>query len=188
MNIIGIDEVGRGAWAGPLVLGLVRFRTLPAYVAELQDSKILSASQREKLARLIHLTADCALGTADSQEVDTLGLTVASQKAILRGLKQLGTIRAILIDGSVNFLKGTPYEHLTSTLVKADQSSPEVMAASIIAKVYRDDVMKRLGLLYPDYGFNTHVGYGTKKHLEALKKHGVLAEHRLSYKPVQLYV
>ncbi len=182
---IGIDEVGRGAWAGPLVVGLVRFSENPVYVGELNDSKLLSKKQREDLDGRIRSGAQCAIGEVSAAEVDELGLTAATRLAIMRALAQFSDIDDILIDGVVNYLKGTQYESVSRTQIKADQTSAPVMAASILAKVYRDRVMAKLDTVHSGYGFVSNVGYGTAQHLAALKTLGICEAHRRSYKPVK---
>lgn len=179
--VIGIDEVGRGCWAGPLVVGAVILnRTIPG----LTDSKVLTALQRKALSVLIHdQAAACATGWVTPQEVDQLGLTAATGLAIERAITHIPIYDELIIDGSVNFIPDNPKAR---TMVRADAVVPAVSAASIIAKVARDDYMAEQHLLYPSYGFDTHVGYGTAKHKQALVDCGVTKLHRLSYKPIQL--
>jgi ribonuclease HII len=178
--VVGIDEVGRGCWAGPLLAGAVLLReTFPG----LRDSKMLSKRQREILAPLIMGQALAyGIGWVSAPELDTLGLTQAVRLAMQRALQQIRLpYDKIIIDGSYNFLYDDPK---VSTLVKADDLIPAVSAASIIAKVARDKFMTEIGREFPTYGFERHVGYGTAQHLAALKKYGVTPYHRTSYKPV----
>lgn len=179
--IVGIDEVGRGSWAGPLVVGAV---ILQSEIVGLADSKILTKAQRGELALLIHKNAVAAsTGWVEAAEVDALGLTAATELAITRAVKSIYYYDEIIIDGSINFL---PHNAKARALVKADASVPAVSAASIIAKVARDDYMAEQDLIFPDYGFGSHVGYGTARHRQALIDHGITSLHRLSYKPVKL--
>ena len=182
--MIGIDEVGRGSWAGPLVVGLVEFTSKPAYLHLLKDSKALSEKQREDLAKLIRKDAHWSLGWSSADQIDRHGLTVATTDAILKGLTSFKNSTKIVLDGSVHYLRHTKYESLSSVLPKADSSIPEVMAASIIAKVARDQYMKEMKAVYPAYGFEVHKGYGTSAHRQKLELYGVSPIHRKSYKPV----
>lgn len=180
MVTVGIDEVGRGCWAGPVVAGAVILRTP---IAGLKDSKLLSKKRRELLTEQINNQAlAVGLGWVEPAEVDELGLTAAVGLAMRRALDKI-TIAydEIIIDGNHNFLKENPKSR---SLIKADATVPSVSAASIVAKVARDNFMIGASERYPDYGFESHVGYGTKLHLERLKLHGVSDLHRHSYKPI----
>lgn len=179
--IVGIDEVGRGCWAGPLVAGAV---VLEKDIPGLADSKQLSAKQRELLATQIQLSkAAYSLGWVTPSEVDELGLTVAVRAAMERAIAGLtAAYDAIVIDGNFNFLSHVPH---TQAIIKADATVPAVSAASILAKVARDEYMREQALRYPMYGFDRHVGYGTAAHAQALREFGVTPLHRRSYKPVQ---
>jgi ribonuclease HII len=176
---VGIDEVGRGCLAGPLVIGAV---ILAEDIPGLKDSKLLSRTQREKLLVEINLWSEAyALGWVSASEIDKLGLTRATTLAIERALKDINVdYDEIIIDGSVNFLKDNPK---VKTLIKADNLIPAVAAASILAKCARDNYMSEQAIIYPHYGFDKHVGYGTKAHLESLKTYGIYELHRLSFKP-----
>lgn len=178
--IVGIDEVGRGCWAGPLVAGAV---VLGQPIAGLKDSKKLSKAQRERLdAEIQVMAAACGLGWVTPQEIDTVGLTEAVRLAMQRALAAIAVpYEQIIIDGSYNFFPDNPK---TSTLVGGDNLVPAISAASIIAKVARDRYMAGLSTRYPGYGFEKHVGYGTAAHIAALKQLGVSDMHRTSFKPV----
>ena len=180
MITVGIDEVGRGCWAGPLVVGAVVLRHP---IQGLKDSKKLSRKRREVLSDLILQNADFGLGWVTPSEIDQLGLTAATALACERAVAELNTdYGQIVIDGSINYLPDNPK---AACVVGADATVPEVSAASIIAKVARDNYMAEQALLYPEHGFEKHVGYGTKQHMEALKLIGVTPLHRISYKPIQ---
>ncbi len=188
MPILGIDEVGRGPLAGPLVVGAVILPDTPQpWFAELQDSKKLTAKKREKLNQLILQNSTTGLGWIPAKELDQLGITKALALATRRAIKQVQSqhtpFSQIIIDGKVNFLKHTPLENYVSTLVKADDKIREVSAASIIAKVARDQYMTKLHQKYPNYGFPNHVGYGTKAHVAAIYQYGLTPEHRCSFEP-----
>jgi len=180
MVSVGMDEVGRGCWAGPLVAGAV---ILDAPIAGLNDSKQLSKKQRERLAVIIHEQAVAVgIGWVDAATIDEIGLTAATTLAMRRALEPLNVpYEQIIIDGNLNYLPDDP---LAITMIKADALVPAVSAASIIAKVARDHYMSELAVSLPDYGFELHVGYGTALHSERLKKFGVSAFHRKSFKPV----
>jgi ribonuclease HII len=180
MVTVGIDEVGRGCWAGPLVVGAV---ILNEPIAGLRDSKKLTKGRREKLATEIEARAAAiGLGWSQPNEIDELGLTAAITLATKRALERIAMeYDRIIIDGNLNYLQGNPKAR---AVIKADDSVPAVSAASIIAKVARDKYMSEIAGSYPDYGFTRHVGYGTALHLERLKLHGASDLHRRSFKPV----
>lgn len=179
MNIVGIDEVGRGCWAGPVVAGAVLLREP---IAGLADSKKLTKKQRKKLASQIHETAVVGIGWVDAATLDDIGLTEAVGLAMRRALEQINvSYDEVVIDGAFNFL---PEVSAVRTEVKADATVPAVSAASIVAKVARDTYMAELGPQYAAYEFAKHVGYGTALHLEKLKQHGVSDLHRKSFKPI----
>jgi ribonuclease HII len=184
MTTVGIDEVGRGCWAGPVVAGAVILRQS---IKGLKDSKKLSKKQRETLAVQIQNTAEAiGLGWVQAAEVDELGLTEAVRLAMRRALEQIDApYDEIIIDGNLNFLNEKPK---AKAVIKADDSVPAVSAASIVAKVARDKYMAEIAADYPDYGFASHVGYGTALHLERLKLHGISDLHRQSFKPIRALV
>ena len=186
--ILGIDEVGRGPWAGPLVAGAVILREP---IEGLNDSKKLTKKKREALDILIRERAWFGLGWVTAAELDEIGMTKAVQLAMLRAVKDLhasgAQYDAIIIDGSSNYFSnvtGLKTEKIEA-IIKADGTVPAVSAASIIAKVARDAYMTELAAKYPSYGFETHVGYGTAAHAAALKNHGITPEHRKSFAPIK---
>lgn len=194
MAILGIDEVGRGPLAGPLVVGAVVLPDeKPEWVEELRDSKKLSAKKREMLSEIIWREADgVGLGWVSPKELDEVGISEALRTATRRAVKSVQELHAsfsqIVIDGKVNFLSGTALARFVSTMPKADDLVKEVSAASIVAKVARDAYMKEAGLRFPEYGFEKHMGYGTLKHREAIMKCGICPEHRQSYEPIKSIV
>lgn len=183
--MIGIDEVGRGAWAGPLVVAGCCFHENPGFTRGLDDSKKLTRKQRESLDSDIKSNTFFKIVTMSSQQVERLGLTEATKQAIIEILQEMPLNDEIMLDGSYNFLKDTIYEHQARVEVGADGKYSAVMAASIIAKVERDRIMHNYSKNYPEYGFESNVGYGTKKHLKALKKYGITQIHRRSFKPIK---
>lgn len=190
MAILGIDEVGRGPLAGPLVVGAVVLPEpiRPEWVDELRDSKKLSAKKRERLSDLILAEAYAGLGWVSASELDSVGVSEALRLATRRAVKSVQALHAnfsqIVIDGKVNFLSGTALEKYVSTAVKADDLIKEVSAASIVAKVARDKYMYEISEIYPGYGFEKNVGYGTAVHMKALNELGACPEHRRSYEPI----
>lgn len=182
---MGIDEVGRGPWAGPLVVGAV---VLGADEIEgLTDSKKLTSKKRQELAEQIHKSdASVGLGWIHPAELDELGLSQALVEATKRAVAQISVpYTEIIIDGTINFLKETGKGRYVTTLAKADLLIPAVSAASIVAKVARDKYMEEQATLYPKYGFDSHVGYGTAKHQLALAQYGPTPLHRQSFAPVK---
>ncbi len=181
--LIGLDEAGRGAWAGPLVVGAVG---LDCVLEGLRDSKKLDKAQRELLTKKIRSSAKfVGIGVVEPSEIDELGLSQAHFLAYKRALKNLAGKHEIIIDGNVNYLPELPN---AKCIIKADQTVPEVSAASIVAKVFRDNLMAELSVQYPNYGFDHHVGYGTKHHVDSLLKNGLTPIHRKSYKPIQAII
>lgn len=182
MITLGVDEVGRGCWAGPLVAGAV---ILHKPIRGLKDSKKLSKKQREVLTAEIRLHASAiGLGWVQPEEIDNIGLTEAVRLAMQRAVDEIILpYDELIIDGNINYLT---HDHRSKALVKADDLISAVSAASILAKVARDEWMAHEAHnMHPQYEFNSHVGYGTKRHMELLKLHGVSPLHRKSYKPIQ---
>ncbi|MBR0424422.1 ribonuclease HII [Candidatus Saccharibacteria bacterium] len=194
MAILGVDEVGRGPLAGPLVVGAVILPEdengkKPGWVNQLDDSKKLSPKRRESLNKVIIENAvACGLGWVKIEELNEIGITeglkLATRRAVEMVQKQHAKFSQIIIDGNINFLSGTKLEKYTSIVIKGDALIKEISAASIIAKVARDRYMIELSDIYPDYGFERHMGYGTKQHLAALKEFGICEEHRMFCEPV----
>jgi ribonuclease HII len=164
MVIVGIDEVGRGCWAGPLVAGAVvlpeDFRLHEDSGWKLADSKLLNRGQRETADQGIRqIAVSVGLGWVEAATIDKVGLTVAVQLAMEQALQQIGVdYGQIVIDGHFNFLSDNPK---AKAIIKADTTVPAVSAASIVAKVARDRYMADMAGQYPAYGFEQHVGYGT---------------------------
>jgi ribonuclease HII len=185
--ILGIDEVGRGPWAGPLVVGAVVLGDCS--IVGLTDSKKLSKAKRELLSALIQTEAAAvSLGWVSSQELDDIGMSEALNLACIRAVQEIKIpYHEIIIDGTINMLKNTNKGKYVTLLKKADLLIPEVSAASIVAKVARDAYMTEQSLVYPGYGFESHVGYGTEKHRSAIANLGVTPLHRLSFAPLKHY-
>lgn len=185
--ILGIDEVGRGPWAGPLVVGAVVLGGVA--IDGLTDSKKLSKKRRNELDVIIReQAAGYGLGWVSAQEIDEIGLSASLMLATKRAVEQVkAPYHEIIIDGTINFLKATNKGKYVTTLKKADLLVPSVSAASIIAKVARDTYMQAQDQVYPGYKFAAHVGYGTAIHRAAIEKLGVTPLHRLSFAPLAAY-
>ncbi len=185
--ILGIDEVGRGPWAGPLVVGAVVLSG--AKIEGITDSKKLTKKQRQILASKInHNAAAVALGWVSASELDDLGMAEALKLATRRAVEQIVVpYSEIIIDGTVNFLAGTGKGPYVTTMKKGDLLVPSISAASIVAKVARDQFMTDQDKLYPGYGFASHAGYGTALHRQAIEQLGISPLHRLSFAPLQKY-
>ena len=185
--ILGIDEVGRGPWAGPLVMGAVVLGG--AQIEGLTDSKKLTKKKREVLeVEILEKAQATGLGWVAARELDDIGMSEALRLATRRAVEQIHVpYHEIIIDGTINFLSDTAKGKYVTTLPKADLLIPSVSAASIIAKVARDRYMSQQGELYPEYGFAAHAGYGVAKHRAAIEQYGVTPLHRLSFAPLKKY-
>lgn len=182
--MIGIDEVGRGAWAGPLLMVAARVKSHHQLPEGLTDSKLLTKLQKEQFYEQLLITCDFGEGWVEVNEIDDLGLASALKLGAMRAIAGLGDVEneEICIDGTVNFLIDTYPKAFTK--IKADVTEPIVSAASVYAKVVRDRKMTKLHYELPEYDFKDHVGYGTPAHIDALKKHGISKYHRKSFKPI----
>lgn len=180
--IVGIDEVGRGAWAGPLVVGAVLLGRTD--IEGLTDSKKLTPKRRQLLAREIkNQAASIGLGWVSAQTIDRIGLAEALRLGARRAIREIDQpFNEIIIDGTVDLLG----DSRVTTIKQADLLIPSVSAASIVAKVARDYYMSTIiHKEHPEYSFNKHVGYGTAAHMQALDNFGATELHRLSVNPVK---
>ena len=185
-HLAGLDEVGRGSLVGPVVAAAVVFgrefffRKKPIWTEEVNDSKLLNSTKRMELARLILKNAsDLGIGYATHLEVDRLNIFRASQLAMKRALEDLNSPPdMILVDG--NPLKGIDYCQMA--VPKGDRKVFSIAAASIVAKVFRDGLIKMLDEIYPGYDFCQNKGYATEAHYQALEKNGPCFLHRKSFK------
>ncbi|HXV27528.1 MAG TPA: ribonuclease HII [bacterium] len=180
-RMAGIDEAGRGPLAGPVVAAAVIFFR-KNNLSRLNDSKKLMPKTREFLFREIAAQAIVGIGTVDEKQIDEINIYQATRLAMKRAVLALSrTPDLLLIDGNIKL--DLPLTQ--QAIVKGDQKSAAIAAASIIAKVFRDACMNQLDLLYPQYGFKDHKGYATPGHLTSLQKEGPSPVHRKSFAPVR---
>jgi ribonuclease HII len=182
-RIAGVDEVGRGPLAGPVVAAAV---ILPpsVFVPGARDSKTLTRQRRESLAgEIVAAASSYALGAASVREIDRLNILVATRVAMSRALSGLtSSPDRVVVDGLP--VKGLEWEH--DAVVGGDGKVHSIACASILAKVVRDRLMARLALRYPGYGWETNMGYGTAEHRDALGRMGPTPHHRLTFGGVQM--
>ena len=180
--IIGIDEVGRGPLAGPVVSAAVR---LPKNFnsKDLNDSKKISKSKRQNIYNLLIKTCDYQIGIANVEEIDKYNILQATFLSMNRAIKKfnLPSNYKILVDGPWSFDRKNKN---IIPKIKGDSIYPSIAAASIIAKVYRDNLMLNLSKQYSKYFWEKNSGYGTKKHIEAIKNYGVTEHHRKTFAPI----
>lgn len=181
--VAGVDEVGRGPWAGPVVAAAV---ILPAQGIPngINDSKKLSAKKREALYHILIEIADVSVAMASVEEIDQLNILAATKLAMQRavaGLRQLPQL--VLIDGNQSVVMPCQVQ----TVVKGDSISLSIAAASIVAKVTRDALMSELAKHHPYYGWESNAGYGTKIHQDGLVAYGITEHHRKSFKPIAAF-
>lgn len=181
-SVAGIDEVGRGPLAGPVVAAAVVFPMGARPIRGLDDSKVLTALQREKYARKIRERAQAiAVGAASVREIDRLNIRRAAILAMERALRRLGFVPAwVLIDGLPCPELGCEHE----AIVDGDARCHSIAAASVIAKTMRDALMDRLAARHPGYCWETNKGYATPEHLDAIARLGPTRHHRLTFEPV----
>lgn len=179
--IAGIDEAGRGPLAGPLVAAAVAFPP-GSDINGVDDSKKLSSAKREELYGRIAEIADAfSTGVVKPEEIDRLGMGFCVKLAFARAAENLGLrVDLFLVDG----LPVRNLEFKAEFIVKGDSKSLSIAAASIIAKVSRDRMMLKAHKLYPEYGFDSNKGYGTRRHLEAIRRSGPCPIHRMSFSPM----
>jgi len=183
--ICGVDEVGLGPWAGPIAFGAV---ILPVELIDFpfKDSKLLTAKKRENIYEELKDLIIWNVAIVSNTELDKLGLALAkilAFKRVILGLFAKPDI--ILIDGRYIFKKGQKPKIPCEFIINGDNKIKSISAASIFAKVYRDRIMIKMHKKYPEYCFDKNKGYGTKEHLDALKKYGICEIHRRSYRPIK---
>lgn len=181
----GVDEAGRGPLAGPVIAAAVVLNP-ELDIRGLTDSKKLTAKQREDIAGDIKLKSiSWAIGRAEIEEIDELNILNASLLAMQRAVRSLDlSPELVLVDGN----RCPELDCKTRAVVKGDLTIPSISAASILAKVFRDEEMTNMDLLYPGYGFARHKGYPTRQHLQALEEIGLCAIHRRTFGPVKQFL
>lgn len=184
-DIIGVDEAGRGPLAGVVVSSAVKLKSYSSELDEINDSKKLTEKKREKLFDIIKEHFEVAIGIATTEEIDEINILNATFLSMRRALEDLKIKlknfekNIVLVDGNFK-IRG--YNGQQEAVIKGDAKSLSIAAASIIAKVTRDRMMRELGEKYPNYDFTKNKGYGTKKHVEAIKKYGIIeGVHRKSF-------
>lgn len=178
--VAGVDEVGRGSWVGPVVAAAVVLPKNWLLPAKLADSKLLNSAEREKLDLIIRSTASAfAIAEINSLVINREGIGKATQRAMRMAVRDLGIAPDYhLVDGF--YIKNLPLSG-QMRVIKGDQKSASIAAASIIAKVYRDQVMRKLSESYPKYFWEKNKGYGTKRHQAAIRNFGFTSLHRSSF-------
>ncbi|WP_352432151.1 ribonuclease HII [Pyrinomonas sp.] len=181
--VAGVDEVGRGALAGPVVAAAVILDPRAPLPHKLNDSKLLAAAERERIAaELARTSIAIGLGAVEADEIDRLDILRATQRAMSMAIERLDPKPDfLLIDGHLG-LRDVPLPQ--RAIVRGDAFSASIAAASVIAKTWRDRLMRDYDALYPQYGFAQHVGYGTRAHLAALRAYGPCPLHRRSFRGV----
>ncbi len=180
--VAGLDEVGRGALAGPVVAAAVILDPQAALPSGLNDSKKLTARQRERIAEELRTTAiTYAVGCIEPDEIDRINILQATKRAMLAALDQLATPADYLL---IDALELRDAKLPQRAIIRGDSISASIAAASIIAKTFRDHLMREYHDLYPQYNFASHVGYGTRAHMQALRTHGACPIHRKSFRGV----
>jgi ribonuclease HII len=180
--IAGVDEVGRGALAGPVVAAAVILNPLVPLPVGLNDSKKLTAAARERIAEELRRSALCySVGQVEPEEIDRINILEATRRAMLDAVTQLEPCADFVL---IDALQLKACRLPQRAIIRGDSISASIAAASVIAKTYRDALMRRLHDLYPPYNFARHVGYGTRAHLAALRTHGPCAIHRKTFRGV----
>lgn len=188
VSVIGVDEAGRGPWAGPVVVAGAMFKTydnLPHWVGQLNDSKKLSAAKRAYLYQCILESSDILtvhIATIDVPTIDRLNILEATMEGMRECIRMLrhGN-QVVFVDGNRSPIK----ENWCQPVVKGDSKSLSIAAASVVAKVHRDQLMAALADVYPHYGWDRNAGYGAAGHQAALKEFGITEHHRKSFAPIK---
>ena len=185
---IGIDEVGRGSWSGPVIacaLILKRSILKESMINQIYDSKKVTKIKREILSKIIKKHSFYNFGVSHVEEIDSVNVLNSTKLAMLRAYKKFSHKKnSVNIDGQQIFEMGKKFNFI----IKGDQKSLAIASASILAKVHRDQIMNLLGKLYPVYSWRRNMGYGTKEHLKAIKTYGVSPFHRKSFAPIKKFL
>ena len=178
----GIDEVGRGCLAGAVVAAAVILDVSKPLPKGLNDSKKLTANQRNRIAEEIRQSAVCySIAQIEAEEIDRINILQATKRAMIAAAERLVPAADFLLIDAVKLNNSVLPQ---KSIIGGDAVCASIAAASVLAKVYRDEMMHDLDARYPEYGFSRHVGYGTREHFEALRKHGACPLHRISFKGV----
>lgn len=184
VNVVGIDEAGRGPLAGPVVAGAVIIQNEDQVVSNVRDSKKMSDKQKDIAFPLIKEKSSAyGVGVVESWEIDEIGIQKAVKKAMMLALQEIlikyPDVHYLIVDGkNVSTIEGYPMMKIT----KGDLNHYSIAAGSVLAKVTRDLIMMEYAKQYPEYEFENHVGYGTKRHIELIKKFGMSKIHRKTFK------
>ena len=180
--IAGVDEVGRGCLAGAVVAAAVVLDLSKPLPEGLNDSKKITAKNRARIAAEVQANAICyAVAQVEADEIDRINILQATKKAMISAVGKLAPAADFLLIDALQLKELTTPQ---KAIIHGDAISASIAAASIIAKTYRDNLMAELDVIYPAYGFSSHVGYGTKAHFEALRKYGACALHRKTFRGV----
>lgn len=182
-NVVGVDEAGRGPLAGPVVAGAVLVHGKDQMVEGVRDSKKMSEKQRAStFEQIMEKSSGWGVGIVSSEEIDEIGIQEAVRQAMIRAISSIKEIDYIIADGkNVSPIVGYKMDRIT----KGDMLHYSISAGSILAKVTRDRLMKELALEFPQYGFDKHMGYGTKNHISAIMEFGPCNIHRKSFEPIK---
>jgi len=181
-RVAGLDEVGRGALAGPVVAAAVILDPAAPVPEGLDDSKKLTPRQRERIAEELRQRAVCyAYGLVGPEEIDATNILIATRRAMLQALEGLRPCADFLL---IDALQLRECELPQKAIIRGDSASASIAAASVLAKTYRDALMREYDAEFPAYGFARHVGYGTRAHWSALRDHGCCPIHRRSFRGV----
>lgn len=185
ISICGIDEVGRGPLAGPVVAAAVvidRNKADASILDQINDSKKVSAKKREFLFHKIHEFSDVSIAECSPKEIDKINILQASLRAMERAYEGLLIMpKLALVDGN----KAPKLSCKTETVIKGDTISISIAAASIVAKHYRDCLMQKIANDFPNYGWDHNAGYPTKEHIKAIEQNGITIHHRKSFNPIR---
>ncbi len=180
--VAGVDEVGRGCLAGAVVAAAVILDLSKPLPEGLNDSKKITAKNRERIAVEIRENAICyAIAQIEADEIDHINILQATKKAMITAIGKLNPAADFLL---IDALQLKEIYLPQKAIIGGDAISASIAAASVIAKTYRDNLMRGLDEIYPEYGFSKHVGYGTRQHFEALRKHGACPLHRKTFRGV----
>lgn len=190
-HVAGVDEAGKGPLAGPVTAGAVMIHETRQIVQHVRDSKLMTEKQREKaFEEILQISSGYGIGIVEAEEIDVLGIDLAVKKAMLMALqnleKQCDTkLDFVIVDGAKTKKLDT---YFSQRILKGGLYHYSISAGSILAKVTRDRIIKMLASQYPEYGFDQHVGYGTKQHMKALQEYGPCPIHRKSFEPIKSWI